>query len=237
LQGSFKYYAYFEIIDDALESTVDYDANFLRMVDVQPASVFNNSVPLAIDSCALRVTTTIPTDAGTIGFPEAQFELVSAGDTYTLTGPSGTYAEIVRSASRFDIAPYPVPSDLTLTIPGAEFPGFANATVPNLVVVNDFRPSRSQTLSATTEVTWTPSGVTDNTVFMRTLEFPRSDRVVDLRCRMADDGSFMLPAAIVAHLDETLSPGWTLSNIEQAPQHLRLVVQGDALLVIGRRRK
>ena len=236
LQGSFRFFGYVDLVDDTFAERVNYDANFLRMREVQPASVFANSVPIAVDTCALRVTTAIPTDVGTIGFPDAEFELVGAGDTFTLSADAGTYAEIDRSAERFDIAPYPMPDDLTLDIPGAEFPGFADVAVPNVVVVQDFSPVRSQTLSAATEVTWTPSGVAGNSVYLRTFDFPSSDRVVDLRCRMADDGSFTLPEAIVAHLDETLSPGWELEGVEQERGASRLVVQGDALLVVGRRR-
>jgi len=235
LAGSFKYFSYFDLISDDLEDRVNYDANFLEMVDVQAASVFENSVPPAIDSCNLRITSSIPTDVSVIGFPDAQFNLVSAGETFTLTGDAGTYATIDRSASRFEIASYPIPEPLTLDIPGAVFPAVAGIDIPNVVSIDGLTPAgNSSMVDRNTTFTWTPSGVAGNSVYIKTFEFPRSDRVVDLLCRMNDDGEFQLPSDVVTALTESVGEDFTLTDVRQLRQAFNVIVQGDTLVVVGK---
>ncbi|MFK7855447.1 MAG: hypothetical protein AB8B79_15095 [Granulosicoccus sp.] len=233
LAGSFRYYAYFDLDSDDLLERVNYEANFLEMVDVQAASVFENGVPPAIDSCNMRVTDTIPSDVGLIGFPDAQFNLVSAGESFTLTGDSGTYATIVRSESRFDIAPHPIPEPLTLDIPGDVFPAVADLAVPNVVAIEGLSPSgNSSTVDRNTVFTWTPSGIAGNSVYISTFDFPATGRVVDLLCRMADDGEFQLPDDIVTALTDTVGTDFTLTGVSQLTRAFNVVVQGDTLVVV-----
>ncbi len=237
LSGPYQYYAYFDLISDDLEGRVNYDANFLKMEETQPASVFALSVPPDIDKCNLRVTESIPTDASVIGFPEAMFTLVSAGDTFTLTDNTGTYASIVRADSRFEVAPYPIPEPLTLSIPGAGFPALSDVDVPNTPAVTNLTPSGANAeLLADTTITWTPSGVAGHSVFIRVFDLPASDRVVDLRCRMADDGMFKLSdnSDVVDTLDETLGTGFVLTGVELERRAFNVVSQGDTLLVVGK---
>ena len=108
--------------------------------------------------------------------------------------------------------------------------------MPNQITVEDFQPSRNQTLSADTTVTWTPSDVAGNSVYMSSFDFPASERVVDLRCRMNDDGNFTLPENVIVRLDETLGAGWSLEGIKQDQSAARVVIQGDALLVVSKSR-
>ncbi|MBL4634281.1 MAG: hypothetical protein JKY56_10425 [Kofleriaceae bacterium] len=239
LGGPFEYYAYFDLISDDLEDQVNYDANFLQMVDSQPASVFALSVPPAIDKCNLRITETIPTDASVIGFPKAQFNLVSAGDTFTLNGESGVYTSIVRSESRFEIGPYPIPEPLTLDIPGDEFPMIKGIPVPNVPQITNFMPIARADVGANTPITWTPSGVAGNSVYVHIFDFPRSDRVVDLRCRMADDGSFALSdnPDIVDALNAALGDGFTLTGLTLKRRAFTVRAEGSTLIVVGKERR
>ncbi|MFK7993064.1 MAG: hypothetical protein AB8B87_02940 [Granulosicoccus sp.] len=238
LAGSFKYFGYFDLKSDDLEDSVDYEANFLEMVETQPADVFANSVPPAVDSCNLSITPTILTEAGVIGFPEAQFQLVSAGDTLTLTSNEGTYADIDRSASRFDIAPYPIPEPLTLDIPGDVFPAITGAAVPDVIVVEGLSPSgNSSIVNKDTVFTWTPSGVDGNSVYISTFDFPQTGKVVGLTCRMADDGEFSLPADISSALQQSLGENFNLSGTRQFTWGFNVVVQGDTLLVLSKERQ
>ncbi len=236
LGGPFEYFAYFDLISDDLEDRVNYDANFLKLVDSQPASVFALSVPPAIDKCNLRVTETIPTDVSVIGFPEAQFTLVGAGDTFTLTGDGGVYTSIVRSESRFEVGTYPIPEPLTLDIPGDEFPMRTGITVPNTPQVTNFSPTSREELGANTPISWTPSGVTGHSVYMHVFDFPQSDRVVDLRCRMADDGSFALSdnPEIVDVLNTTLGDGFTLTGLTLERRAFTVSAEGNTLFVVGK---
>lgn len=235
--GPFTHFAYFDLISDDLEDHVNYGANFLQMVESQPASVFALSVPPAIDKCNLRITEAIPTDASAIGFPEAQFNLVSAGETYTLNGTAGEYASIVRADSRFEVAPYPIPEPLTLDIPGDVFPALTGISVPNTPLVTNFAPNTNAEVAAETPITWTPSGVPGHSVFMHIFAFPASERVVDLRCRMADDGSFSLGDSpeVVEALNDSLGAGFTLTGLTLEHRAFTVVSQGDTLIVVGKK--
>lgn len=234
--GPFTYFAYFDLISDDLEDRVNYGANFLKMVEAQNADVFALSVPPAIDKCNLRITEAIPTDASVIGFPEAQFNLVSAGDAFTLNGAGGVYTSIVRADPRFEVAPYPIPDALTLDIPGDEFPMLTGLVVPDIPQITGLTPSSNDDFGASTPITWTPSGVAGNSVYVNVFDFPQTDRVVQLRCRMADDGAFALSdnPDIVTALNASLGEGFTLKGLTLERRAFTVVSQGDTLIVVGK---
>ena len=236
LGGPFQNFAYFDLISDDVEDRVNYDANFLQMVESQPASVFANSVPPAVDKCNLRVTEAIPTDVSVIGFPNAQFNLVSAGETFTLTGDGGVYAAIARSEGRFEVGTYPIPEPLTLDIPGDEFPAATGLIVPNTPLVTNLVPNTNDDVTADTVITWTPSGVAGHSVFVHLFDFPQADRVVDFRCRMADDGSFALSdnPDIIATLNATLGSGFALTGLTLERQAFTVSSEGDTLIVVSK---
>ena len=233
LTGNFQFIGFVEIIQDDLENRVNRDANFLQLTESQDAAVFRNSVPLAVDSCQLSVTPTIPTNVGVIGFPEANFNFVSAGESFTLSGEAGTYATVTLSDSRFDIAPFPVPAALTLDIPGAQFPAFADVAVPTVVAVQNFQPGNNETVQADSVISWTPTGLEDHVINLEAFDIVASDKVVDLRCLVADDGEFSLPADIVETLNGSLGAGFSLSGLQQDTRTDSLFISGDALLVVS----
>jgi len=235
LNGSYQYLGFVEIIQDNLLDRVNRDTNFLRMTSPQSANVFSNSVPMAVDTCSLKITPTIPTDVGVIGFPDAAFILVSAGESVTLTSDSGTYATLDLMADRFEVATYPVPSPLTLDIPGEVFPAFSNVAMPDVVAVQNFQPGNNDPLEANTEITWIPTGLVNHHINLAVFDFPASDKVVDLRCSMADDGLFTLPANIVDALNSSLGSGFALDGAAQDLRTDALFIEGDALLVATRR--
>lgn len=234
LTGTFKYFGYIDIEDDRVEDRVNRDSNYLEMVDAQDASIFINSVPPAMDSCKLRISPSIPTDVGVIGFPRAQFNLVSAGGTFTLTSDAGIYATVNYTDSRFKIAPYPTPDNLTLDIPGQVFPAFNGITVPTVIRVKNFEPRYKQPLTADTPITWDSTGISGHSIYLKVFDFFASDKVVDLYCRMADDGSFALPAEIVTALNSSLGAGFELDGAKQDVVSMNVIVQGDAFLVVSK---
>ncbi len=234
LTGSYQYLGFVEIIQDNLLDRINRDTNFLQMTTPQDAAVFRNSVPMALDTCKLRITETIPSDATTIGFPEATFNLVSAGESLTLTSDAGTYATINLSEDRFEVAPHPAPTPLTLDIAGDVFPAFTGVSVPDVIAVQNFSPRSNETLQADTTISWTPTGLPDHSINLALFDFPASDRVVDLRCHVADDGSFTLPADVIAALDTSLGSGFALDGMQQDRRSDALVIQGDALLVVSK---
>ena len=234
LDGSYRYLGFVELIQDDVEDTVDRDSTFLRMTTAQPAAVFRDSVPMRVDTCSLSVTRSITADAGTIGFPDASFELVSAGDGYTFTGEAGTYATVTTTDSRFDIAAYPAPSPLTLDIPGAEFPAFSDVPMPELAAVGDLRPRGDDVLSADSTISWTPTGLAEHTLNLFAFDISTPGSVVELRCRVADDGEFGLPDDVVEALDASLGGGFEITGLQALSRADALIVEGDALLVVRR---
>lgn len=234
LTGSFKYFGYFDLTDDILLDRINYDANYLELTQAQDASIFVNSVPPAVDNCKLDITATIGTDVGVIGFPDAQFTLVSAGENFTLTSDAGTYATVGYSDSRFEIAPYPAPANLVLDIPGDVFPAFSDVTIPEVVRVANFSPGRNEVLRADTTVTWDPTGISGNTIYLSVFDIFASDKVVNLFCRMADDGEFNLPANVQAVLTSSLGAGAELDGAKQDLRSMSTIVQGDTLLVVSK---
>ena len=234
LTGSFDFIGFVEIIQDNLENRVNRDANFLQLNESQDASVFRNSVPMVVDSCKLSVTPTFPTNAGVIGFPEAGFSLVSAGESVTLSSDAGTYATVILSESRFDIAPHPVPVPLTLDIPGAQFPAFVDIPVPIVAAVQNLQPGNNETLQADSVISWTPTGLTNHAINLVAFDIVATDKVVDLRCLVVDDGEFRLPVEIVDGLISSLGAGFALSGLQQETRTDSLVVSGNALLVVSK---
>ena len=234
LTGSFKYFGYFDLTDDPLLDRVNRDSNYLELTATQDASVFANSVPPSADSCRLRITSSIPTDVGVIGFPNAQFNFVSAGENFTLTSDAGTYATVAYSEDRFEIAPYPAPAQLVLDIPGDVFPAFSNVVIPEVARAANFKPARNEVLTADTTVTWDPTGIAGNTIYLSVFDFPAAGKVVDLFCSMTDDGEFELPADVQAVLNSSLGVGAELNGAKQNLRSIATIVQGDALLVVTR---
>ncbi|MBX2823584.1 MAG: hypothetical protein KTR33_02570, partial [Gammaproteobacteria bacterium] len=234
LTGSYKYFGYFDLTDDTVEDRINFEANFLEMVQPQTAEVFVNSVPPAVDSCRLSITPTIPTDVGVIGFPEAQFTLVSAGENFTLTSDAGTYATVNYSDSRFDIAPYPAPDRLVLDITGDVFPAFSNVDIPEVARVTNFSPGRNDTITAGSTITWDPTAIADDTIYFSLFDIFATDKVVNLLCRMEDDGEFNLPASTQAELNASLGAGAELEFGSQSIRSISVIVQEDAFLVVSR---
>jgi hypothetical protein len=235
LTGSFKFYGSFELTDDTLLDRINYRANYMELTEAQDASIFVHNVPPAVDNCRLRITATIGSDIGNISFsPQAQFNLVSAGENFTLTSDAGTYAKVGYSDSRLEIAAYPVPSNLVLDIPGEVFPAFSDVSVPEVVRAANFSPARNEVLRADTTVTWDSTGVPGNTIYLSVFDIFATDKIVNLFCRMADDGEFNLPADVQAALNLSLGAGAELNGTKQDLLSLTTIVQGDALFVVSK---
>lgn len=240
LTGTFRYLGYIDLIDDSVEDKVNRDANFFEFVDLLDGSEFGSSVPMVEDSCSARVLNAIPTNPGTINFPEVPFNLVGAGETFTLTSSAGTYAVVTFSDSRFDIAPYPSPDDLTLDLAAGTFPGFSSILVPAIPEITNFQP---QDITAETVFTWTPVGASSGSIYMTLIEFastgniadPLDSRYVEIHCRMKNDGEFPLPQEVTSILSQGLGNDFILTNAERVLKANNVVIQGDAVLVVSRR--
>lgn len=243
LTGTFQYLGYIHLTDDSVEDRINRDANFFEFVSLQNASALGSSVPMVEDSCSARVLNTIPTNSGTIGFPEVPFHLISAGDRFTLTNTDDDieYAAVLFTDSRFDIAPYPMPDNLTLDLTGGTFPGFSSLTVPTIPVISNFNPTRNQDVTVDTVFTWDQIDINTGSIYMRLINFasptvePLSPtKYVEIYCRMANDGSFELPQAVKDILIQGLGNGFTLTGAERDEKATDVIVNGDAALVVIR---
>jgi len=136
---------------------------------------------------------------------------VSAGDALVVSSPSGTFATIPvqtdDSGASYDSQPNenpielpPLPDGLTLDISGAEFPAFANVSIPDLGrVINFDYPSDDiddSIFSATTPFTWTPAGTPNSVIVMSAEAQTGETETTFFTCIVADDGSFTFPTTL-----------------------------------------
>ena len=168
------------------------------------------------------------TDSG-----EAFGEAVGAGETITLTSPAGTYATLVPQGEGDDPVYRPqdtdgalpgfAPSGLVADIPGDVFPAFANVAIPDVTPgAATFQPAENSPIDAATEYTWTAA---DDGA---TVEIGLETDAFSIDCHARDDGSFTLPAAIVAELGGDVE-GVLLGAERQA---VAVRQQGNALLLV-----
>ncbi|MEE9491902.1 MAG: hypothetical protein V3W04_00790 [Gammaproteobacteria bacterium] len=240
LSGTFSYLGYIDLTDDSVENRVNIDSNFFGFIDLQAASTFASAVPIIEDSCSARVRDTIPTNPGTIGFPEVPFNLL-VNASMTLTSPAGTYANVLLDSSsgiQFNIAPYPLPDELILDLAGGTFPAFSSVTVPAIPEIENFLP---QTITAGIVFTWNPLDTNTGSIYMDFVSFaaptvadPLIGKYVEIYCRMENDGEFALPQAVEDILNEGLGSGFSLSDVKRARRATNAIVQGDAVFILTR---
>ena len=128
---------------------------------------------------------------------------ISAGETITVTSPAGTYATLAEMTlagndntylSQNSLALPFFPENLTIDISGGEFPSFTNISVPNTPPL-DISPTRSDTITADTEFSWTPSSVPTSAITIEA-SYATDNGFLDIFCLARDDGSFSYPANI-----------------------------------------
>ena len=127
---------------------------------------------------------------------------ISAGETITVTSAAGTYATLVETIFGDtdnvylpqDGLTFPLPENLTIDISGGEFPAFTNISVPNAPPL-DISPTRSDTITADTEFSWTPSSVPTSAITIEA-SYATDNGFLDIFCLARDDGSFSYPANI-----------------------------------------
>ncbi len=155
---------------------------------------------------------------------------ISAGESLVLTSPLGTFATLNRAMdgdSIFYLANDGldnIPAELTLDIPGDAFPAFSNLAIPELADITDLSVTES-VLTDTSSFTWTPTGSSD-TILVMDLDYESAV----ISCEIVDDGSFTLPAEIVAQTGP-LSEGFVSFSYVVSQN---LVQSGNALMAVTR---
>lgn len=156
--------------------------------------------------------------------------LVSAGDALVLSSPLGTFATMEKRTDEGDIFYTSsdmldnIPTEMTLDIPGDDFPAFANIAIPESVSIDDFAFA-ADVVTESSEYTWTSTGAADTTVL---LDIMFGSTLIE--CQVIDDGSFSLPAETVAQTGELTDGSVIYASVDSRVQ----AQSGEALLLVTR---
>ncbi len=157
---------------------------------------------------------------------DVAFTSLTAGNAITISSPAGTYTTLTPM-SFFGTTAYSAddqsgapPSGLTVDIPGDQFPAFANIAIPDVAALTGVSPEIGSAVTGSTTYTWTPSNDPDSRINID---------VDNVNCVVIDDGSFTIPANIVAQADSDFGTfGYNIDRIA-----IRLVQSGNALLGVS----
>ena len=200
-------------------SDSDITASFFALDQNLPLVDIEAAFTPSSDTCQVSTTDfgdfTIPTLDGA----PVDVMSLSAGEVLTVSSPAGTYVELQRDEGFGFIfygvdteLPTPIPSELTVDIPGDEFPAFSNVAIPDVAPLTGVSPGfEQQTLTADTVFTW-DAGNNENARIDITLVdtsalLDPSQELVSVSCLAIDDGSFQIPAQTAAQLPAGFSAG------------------------------
>lgn len=233
--------------DDPFAAEGGIDGFFLRFPGTIPALDAIEGFQPALDTCEVDTFTfsDIPDD---FDF-DFEFQALSAGEQLVFTGPGGTYVELPREQLQFEgtlfIAyqldgeslPGPVPSGLTLDIPGDDFPAFSAVDVPDVEPLTGVTPEFSFTsptsITADTVFGWDAGSNPDAyiSISASSTNFGGDGiSVTNVDCLAVDDGEFAFPAATRAELGD-----FSTTSADVARTGVTILRRGNALLVVSNR--
>ena len=164
---------------------------------------------------------------------------LDAGDALTFTGPGGTWLTLARGSNLEGQPAYEdstivrvVPDGLVVDVPGAEFPAFANAAVPDVERLSITSPGVDEPLDADTVVRWEPAPSGEVTVEWGAYY---DDVSAFASCTPVDDGSHSLPAAAADYLDAALEGRVFPQEVIVTREARSTVEREDAVLIVYRR--
>jgi len=181
-------------------------ANFFQLQTQIPVSQFVSSVIPPLDTCTVfRNSDQEPVAS----VPEFDFVSLDAGDALVLSSPQGTWLTLLRMQQfgftlyqpAVETLPLPVPVDLVLDIPGAQYPAYPGVRVPNVM------PLTGVLAQGASDFSW-QAGSGDPSVYIGIELFGlgSDNTFVSVSCTAADDGQFSIPADIQAQLGENFAP-------------------------------
>ncbi len=126
----------------------------------------------------------------------------------TISGPSGIYLQLSdgfngRYALGAEDLSGRIPDNLSLAIPGAEFPAMSDAKFPpNVEPLDWVEPIPMTTITQDTMYKWVPSTNENAIITIRGNTGDREGKeTLWFTCRVKDDGEFTLPADALLRLD------------------------------------
>lgn len=222
-----------------------FSAGFVGIASPLPAGTAVEALGPAIDTCSVSEI-----DAGDFGgFGDrmdlpgmlGDIEFLDAGETITLSSPAGTWLTVLkRETFGFpfygideDVPfPAPVPDGLTVDIPGADFPAFANVSVVDVAPLTGVVTAGTD-VTADTVYRWDAGADPRTRIEISAssstfLTLGSGGSIVSLDCLVADDGEFSLSAATRAELGTDFSGDAALTRLG-----ITVVQDGDAILMVS----
>jgi len=202
-------------------------ANFFQLQTQIPVSQFVSSVIPPLDTCTVfRNSDQEPVAS----VPEFDFVSLDAGDALVLSSPQGTWLTLLRMQQfgftlyqpAVETLPLPVPVDLVLDIPGAQYPAYPGVRVPNVM------PLTGVLAQGASDFSW-QAGSGDPSVYIGIELFGlgSDNTFVSVSCTAADDGQFSIPADIQAQLGENFAPVPRLRRVGSRAEQ-----RGDSVLLV-----
>lgn len=203
-----------------------------------PADFVDAPFSGSLDTCEVFTLGEAPTMPD---FPieDFEFSFLDAGAALTVTGSGGFSATLDRETMTFEGETFIVygadysatgvlPADLDVTVPGNEFPAFANEAFPSNPSFSLTSPTGSAAgnIGVDTSFTWVESGEANSFV---TIDVMSSDFSTFVSCIAADDGEFSFPADTQAEL----GAGFDGQLDFAGRQVFRIVRDGNAILVLS----
>lgn len=220
---------------------VSAQGSFLEVDPAIPGGYFDNPWAGIVDTCEVFDSLNDDPLAGlplpgdlTIAFQDAGASVtIEEGASTYLTLPKTEFTNGGETSIFYESstsATPPVPSGLTVSIPGADFPAVASAAFPNPAPFTLTAPADPSSVDTSTTFTWEGASNDPNTVVKIDLfSFDEtSASFTYVFCYAADDGSFSLPSDTQAELGATFS-----GSVESAGREAIAVQDvGDAKLVL-----
>ncbi len=220
---------------------------FVRFDEDVPADLFDAPWSEVVGTCQVfgvfDVDPSDPIDMfpGIVLPDDLGITFLGAGDTIAVRSGGAAFLELERSEAPFGedtIIAYgsggpvqgPLLVDLTLSVPGDDYPSVANAGFPDtpaFALTAPAEPGSPGAVGIDTTFSW--SGATNDAATIVTIDLMSADVTTFVSCVAADTGSFALPAATVTELGGTFSG----SVLAAGRTGTRVHAVGDARLMLA----
>lgn len=226
-------------IDEVTEDNeVDAGAAFFSYDAGVDSDLLTAAFEPELDECTVEIED-ISFDPEDYEAPEIDsigVEMASAGEVLTLTSGAGSYLELVRQsafgflfyAPQPEFVDGPMPTQLTLDIPGDQFPSIANIDMPTVQSLSVISPSIFTPITQDTEFTWAAGNDPDAFIGISVTSPNSSTTMTFVDCVARDDGSFSFPEQTRSEL----GPDFAAFGFDIGRASLSVKQQGDALLIL-----
>ena len=146
---------------------------------------------------------------------DQQLALISGGENVILSSDAGTYATLSRANGespfyKTDVALLgDAPANLSLDIPGDEFPAFSNVEIGNVTEFQINNPLEGQIVTPNTDFNWVANNVPRSVVEIYVGGTGINNQPIEIGCTIVDDGSFNFPAAVRAEMGDDFTSDWS----------------------------